>query len=100
MSSLELESIVSACDGVSEVAAIAIPDERWGERPLIVVARSDGVEPPIDEQGVRDAIRACVESGNLPKWAIPERVEFVEQIDKTSVGKLDKKVLRARYAAG
>jgi fatty-acyl-CoA synthase len=97
ISSLELENIVSGCAGVGEVAAIGIADERWGERPLLVVSRSaDGAD--ISASDIIAAVRDHVDSGALPKWAVPERVEFVEAIDKTSVGKLDKKVLRARYS--
>jgi fatty-acyl-CoA synthase len=97
ISSLELENIVSGVSGVGEVAAIGIPDERWGERPLLVVSRSaEGAD--ISDSEIIAAVRDHVESGALPKWAIPDRVEFVEVIDKTSVGKLDKKVLRVRYS--
>ncbi|MCY3769303.1 MAG: fatty acid--CoA ligase [Gammaproteobacteria bacterium] len=96
VSSLELESIVSQCTGVAEVAAIGIPDETWGERPMLVVVRETG--STIDRRGVREAVRKHAESGRLPRWAIPERIEFVAGIDKTSVGKLDKKRLRARYS--
>ncbi len=98
LSSLELENIVSQIEGVSEVAAVGIPDERWGERPLIVAARNTESEIEATVEDIRNAISAHVDSGALPKWAIPERVEFVDAIDKTSVGKLDKKVLRVRYA--
>ncbi len=98
ISSLDLESIVSRCAGVQDVAAIGIPDERWGERPMLIVVRSAEVTPAITGEQVKEAIMGHVTSGKLSKWAIPERIEFVDQIDKTSVGKLDKKVLRARYS--
>ena len=98
LSSLDLENIVSRCQGVREVAAIGIPDERWGERPMLIVAQVADAKSNITAEQIREAIRVHVDSGELPKWALPERVEFVDQLDKTSVGKLDKKVLRARYA--
>ena len=98
ISSLDLESIVSRCEGVQDVAAIGIPDERWGERPMLIVVRSAEVTPAITGEQIKEAIMGHVTSGKLSKWAIPERIEFVDQIDKTSVGKLDKKVLRARYS--
>ena len=63
---------------------------------MIIAVKSPQSE--IDEEAVRHAIRQHVDQGNLPKWAIPERVEFVDALDKTSVGKLDKKVLRQRYS--
>ena len=94
VSSLELEDIVSRCDGVAEVAAIGIVDAQWGERPLLVVARSN---PELTADEVLAAVRAEVERGRLSKWAVPERVEFVDALPRTSVGKLDKKLLRGQY---
>jgi len=95
ISSLELESIVSRCDGVSEVAAFGVPDPQWGERPMLVIVRA--AEPELSVNEIQDVIRAQVDSGRLSKWAVPERVEFVDSLPKTSVGKMDKKVMRARY---
>jgi fatty-acyl-CoA synthase len=95
ISSLELESIVSRCDGVSEVAAFGVPDLQWGERPMLVIVRAAEAELSVNE--IQDAIREQVDNGRLSKWAIPERVEFVDSLPKTSVGKMDKKVMRARY---
>ena len=97
LSSLELEDIISRCPGVGEVAAFAIPDEHWGERPMVVVVKSDDA---LSVEDVQAAVRAEVEQGRLSKWAVPERVEFVEALPKTSVGKMDKKVMRARYGSG
>ncbi len=96
LSSIKLENIVSRCKGVGEVAVIAIPDEKWGERPMVIVTRSP--DHAVTAQDIRNAVREQVDTGKLPGWAIPERVEFVTSIDKTSVGKLDKKLLRAHYA--
>jgi fatty-acyl-CoA synthase len=95
ISSLELEDIVSRCDGVSEVAAFGIPDQQWGERPMLVIVRTQESKLSVSE--IQDAIREQVDKGRLSKWAIPERVEFVESLPKTSVGKMDKKVLRVSY---
>ncbi|MDJ0704735.1 MAG: AMP-binding protein [Leptolyngbyaceae cyanobacterium MO_188.B28] len=100
ISSLELENITSRLNGVGEVAAIGIPDERWGERPMLLVVRSAEAESNITGDEILTEIRSHVDSGRLSKWAVPERIEFVDCIDKTSVGKLDKKTLRARYGSG
>ncbi|MCP3687949.1 MAG: fatty acid--CoA ligase, partial [Gammaproteobacteria bacterium] len=94
LSSLELEDIISRCPGVAEVAAFGIPDTRWGERPMVVVVKADST---LDIEDVQNAVRAEVDSGKLSKWAIPERVEFVDALPKTSVGKMDKKLMRASY---
>jgi len=98
ISSLELEDIVSRCAGVSEVAAIGIEDERWGERPMLLVTRSPEVADMISEEDILKVIRQRVAIGELSKWATPERIEFVSELPRTSVGKLDKKAMRANYA--
>ncbi len=101
ISSLALESIASQCAGVGEVAAIGVPDERWGERPMLLVVRgAPSAAGAATAEDIRAAIAAHVDSGRLSRWAVPERIEFVDALDKTSVGKLDKKALRARYAGG
>ncbi len=95
ISSIELEDIISRCAGVGEVAAFAIPDDRWGERPMIAIVKSD---QDLSVKDVQAMVAVEVEQGRLSKWAIPERIEFVEDLPRTSVGKLDKKVMRATYA--
>ncbi len=97
ISSLELEDIVSRCAGVSEVAAIGIEDERWGERPMLLITRSPEVTDMIDKEDILKVIRQRVNIGELSKWATPERIEFVSELPRTSVGKLDKKAMRATY---
>ncbi len=95
VSSLQLEDIIAEHPGVAEVAVIGVADARWGERPVaIVVARPDHVA---DAGALRDHVLAYVERGVISKFAVPERVEFVTAIARTSVGKLDKKALRARF---
>jgi fatty-acyl-CoA synthase len=97
ISSLQLENIASACSGVIEVAAFGIADERWGERPmLVVVADQQATEKTICDE-LKATIQAAVEAGQISKWAIPDRIELLEALPKTSVGKLDKKLLRAQY---
>ena len=91
ISSVELENAIMAHDDVLEAAVIAIPDEKWSERPCACVVVKDGSE--LDEAGVR----AFLES-RVAKWWLPDRVEFIDEVPKTSVGKFDKKVLRKRFA--
>ena len=90
ISSLELESLISAVAGVGEVAVVGVPDDRWGERPVVVVVAQQDVT-----EGVKAAVQAAIAAGRLSKWAAPERVLRVEAIPKTSVGKIDKKAIRA-----
>src|SRR4051795_12986667 len=91
ISSVELENEVMAHPDVVEAAVIAVPDERWGERPCACVVRRTGSE--LDAEALREHLKPRV-----AKWWLPERIEFIDEVPKTSVGKFDKKVLRARFA--
>ena len=98
ISSLTLESLVSSCDNVAEVAAIAVLDVKWGERPLLLVVPVNAAASDRLDAAIRQLLEAEIATGRLSKWAMPERIEIVAEIPKTSVGKLDKKVMRQRYA--
>ena len=93
ISSVELENEVMAHPGVVEAAVIAVPDERWSERPLVAVV----LEP--ESPGHRDELVDFL-TGRVSRWWLPERWAFIDEVPKTSVGKFDKKVLRAQYADG
>lgn len=97
VSSLELESIISQHPDVSEVAVIGVFDRKWGERPMaLVVPKSHtGVNNMAEE--IKSFCSRFVEKGEIPKYGIPNQVFVVEEIAKTSVGKIDKKELRSRY---
>ncbi len=97
VSSLELEDIISQHPGVSEVAVIGIKDSKWGERPMALVVSKQGMERPLTEDDIKAIIQASINSGNLPKYAMPEKVVLVEQIAKTSVGKINKKQMRQDF---
>ena len=96
ISSLLLEDIVSQHPGVSEVAVIALADEKWGERPLALIVLKQESVSVVTEQHIQAHVRVWAEQGTISKWAVPE-VRFVDSLDKTSVGKLDKKVLRQKH---
>jgi fatty-acyl-CoA synthase len=93
ISSVELENEVMAHPDVLEAAVIAKPDERWAERPLCCVVLRDGA---MLEPG-----ELCEHlQGRVAKWWIPDEFAFIQEVPKTSVGKFDKKVLRAQLAEG
>ena len=98
MSSLELESLASAVDGVAEVAAIGIKDEKWGERPLLLIVAKNGADEGDISDRIVAAAQDAVKAGSLSKWAMPGEFHFVTDLAKTSVGKIDKKRLRGEYA--
>ena len=93
ISSVELENEVMAHPDVIEAAVIAKPDERWAERPLCCVVLREGASTSAEE--LREHLL-----GRVAKWWLPDEFAFVEEIPKTSVGKFDKKVLRARLEQG
>ncbi len=87
ISSIELENIALGVDGVAYAAALGRPDRRWGERPIIVVARRPG-HPVLDS----DILAAM--TSKLMKWQVPDEVVFRDTLPLTAVGKIDKKALR------
>jgi fatty-acyl-CoA synthase len=97
ISSLQLEELIAKHPGVAEVAVVGVPDRHWGERPIaLVVARSanDSSLPA----NVRQFVQEHVDETTLSKYAVPDRIILVETLEKTSVGKVDKRILRERYA--
>jgi fatty-acyl-CoA synthase len=91
ISSVELENALMAHPAVAEAAVIAVPDPKWDERPLAAVVLREGATATPDE--LRDFL-----APNFAKWWLPERVEFVAEIPKTSVGKFRKTELREMFA--
>ncbi len=93
ISSLELERLISTHPGVHAVTVIGIPDEQWGERPCaLVISRT----AECSAQSIVDHLQQYVAGGAINKWAIPKEVRIVTEIPTTSVGKIDKKRIRAQ----
>jgi fatty-acyl-CoA synthase len=90
ISSVELENALMGHPEVAEAAVIAVPDQKWGERPLAVVVRKPG-------SSVSEAELAASIAGKFPKWWLPDRFEFVEDLPKTATGKFSKRTLRERF---
>jgi fatty-acyl-CoA synthase len=97
ISSLELESIISRHEAVSEAAVIGVPDAKWGERPLLLAVLKPEFQGKVEADDLQNFYQAYVDQGVIPKYGIPSRVLIVEEIAKTSVGKLNKKQLREQY---
>ncbi|MCL5042282.1 MAG: fatty acid--CoA ligase [Gammaproteobacteria bacterium] len=96
ISSLELEDLISQSAAVAEVAVVGVPDPQWDERPFALVVAAQGQE--VTAAVIRDHLKGYVEEGRINKWAIPSQIAVVSEIPKTSVGKLDKKVIRGKIA--
>jgi len=97
ISSLQLEELIARHSGVAEVAVIAVPDARWGERPLPVIVPQRGTSDPPTFAAIIRHLEAYVAAGAIPRYALPDRIELAETLPRTSVGKLDKKTLRGKY---
>ena len=97
VSSLDLENLMSQHEAVLEFAAIGVSDEKWGERPSMIVVLKPDFQGKVRGDDLKQYMKKGAEEGKLPKYGIPERYEFVEKLAKTSVGKLEKKVMRQTY---
>ncbi len=95
ISSVDLENALMSHPAVAEAAVVAVPDDKWGERPLATVVLREGATA--DFVSLRTFL---AEEGKIAKWQLPERWTIIESVPKTSVGKFDKKVLRRQYAEG
>ena len=97
ISSLELEDIIMKAPGVKEAAVIGVKDEKWGERPVALVVRDYQVEEAPTENTIKSHFGEFADKGVISKYGVPQTILFVDQLERTSVGKIDKKLLRARY---
>lgn len=99
ISSLEIETILSLHPSVADLAVIGVPDEKWGERPLaLIVLKADKQDTKAEE--IIALAQQAFERGIIPKYGIPSEIKFLAELPKTSVGKLDKKVMRDMFAQG
>ncbi|EHP40618.1 AMP-dependent synthetase/ligase [Cupriavidus basilensis OR16] len=98
VSSIEVESLIMDVAGVQECAVVGVRDEKWGERPMAFVVRT--ADASVGGEAIRDRLMQHVELKRISKYAVPEldRIAFVAEIPKTSVGKINKKLLRERVA--
>lgn len=92
ISSLDLENLISEHASVISVAVVGIADEQWGERPMALVVCIPG--HAVDQSILEAHLQQFVASGRINKWAIPKQFDFVAEIPKTSVGKINKKLIR------
>ncbi|GAA5177662.1 long-chain fatty acid--CoA ligase [Rugosimonospora acidiphila] len=93
ISSMDLENHLMAHPAVLEACVVGVPDPRWDERPLATVVLRESATVTVEE--LRDFL-----AGRVAHWQVPERWAFIDAVPRTSVGKFDKKVVRARYADG
>jgi len=92
ISSVDLENALMSHPKIREAAVIAVPNEQWSERPLAVIV-------PVDEAIPEDDLNTYLLE-QFPKFWLPDEYVVIQEIPKTSVGKLDKKVLRSMHSEG
>jgi len=97
ISSLELEDILTQHKAVSEAAVIAVPDEKWGERPMALVTLKDEYKNKVSEEDIKSFFMEFVNNGVISKWGVPDKTIFLDSLAKTSVGKLNKRAMREQY---
>ncbi|MCP9205699.1 long-chain fatty acid--CoA ligase [Streptomyces cucumeris] len=93
ISSVDLENHLMAHPAVAQAAVIAVPDDRWGERPLAAIALHEGTTASPDE--LREHL-----TQEFAKWQLPDRFEFMATIPTTATGKFQKTALRERFTRG
>ena len=96
LSSLDLENLICGAEGVAEAAVIGIPHNRWGERPMAIVTRQGLMSPTLES--VNALISTKIARGEVSRFALLDRLEVVDALPRTSVGKIDKKALRERFS--
>jgi fatty-acyl-CoA synthase len=95
--SMEIENMLSLHDDVKESALIGVPDEKWGERPLAIIVPHQDAHGRITAEAMKKHLMKFVDEGLIMKWAVPAHYVFLEELPRTSVGKMDKQELRSRY---
>lgn len=97
VSSLDLEQLLATHPGVADVAVIGIPSEKWGERPIAIVVPKREFFDTLTGADLLELVANKAAKGLISKFAVPDHVHLVVSIDKTSVGKHDKKALRRKF---
>jgi len=99
ISSVRLEDAISRHPCVAQVAVIAAKHPKWQERPVAVIVPKPGCEDKVTTEEIRRFLMEnFVEKGEIPKWWLPDKVVVVEDLPKTSVGKINKRALREKFA--
>ncbi|MFZ5634353.1 MAG: long-chain fatty acid--CoA ligase [Bacillota bacterium] len=92
ISSVDMENTIMAHPAVAEAAVIAMPHEKWDERPMACVVLKPDYKDKVKEEDIINFL-----AGKMAKWMLPDKVIFIDEIPKTSVGKFNKKELRQKY---
>ncbi len=94
VSSLDIENLLSQVEGVAECAVVGLPDQRWGERPHALIVVKPDYQDKLSPEIIKAGLDHKVASGEIHRLYVPDKIRFVPEIPKTSVGKIDKKRIR------
>jgi fatty-acyl-CoA synthase len=94
ISSIEIEDVIGRHPAVAEVAVIGVKDEKWGERPLAMIVLKQGQAGSVSVADIQAHVQQYAEQGHISKFGVPDEVRFVESLERTSVGKLNKRAMR------
>jgi fatty-acyl-CoA synthase len=97
VSSIAIEDLLSHHPAVAEAAVFGVKDDKWGERPIALVVAKPGRAAEVDEAALKAHLQQYVASGAISKFAVPQSIRRVDAIAKTSVGKINKKLLREQF---
>jgi fatty-acyl-CoA synthase len=92
---LQLEEIITRHEAVQEVAVIGMPDQKWGERPLALILIKPEHADKISEHALRNYAAKTIETEGISRYGVLLQVRFVKTLPKTSVGKMNKRLMRA-----
>lgn len=93
ISSIDVENSAMGHDEIAMAAVIGIPDEKWGERPILIAVPAPGTEP------TKESLLEFL-AGSLAKWQLPDDVIFVDALPMGATGKVQKRRLREEYGQG
>lgn len=97
ISHLKIENLVRQHEGVRDAAVVSVPDEVWGERPAVIVVVDKSCRDTVGPGQIERFMQSFAETGDLPRYALPDKYVIVDEIPKTGVHKIDVRMIMERY---
>lgn len=97
ISALKIENLVRKHKGIQDVAVVGVPNEKWGERPVVLAVLNPDYADILTEEKIKAFMKKFADSGEIPKFSLPDRYVIVDEIPKTGVKKIDVRKIRKTY---
>ena len=97
ISALKIENLVRKHKGIQDVAVVGVPNEKWGERPVVLAVLNPDYADILTEEKIKAFMKKFADSGEIPKFSLPDRYVIVDEIPKTGVKKIDVRKIRRTY---